>query len=168
MSAESRRETVRQVFRGHAAGIAVVTAMGDDRPVGLTVASLTSVCLDPPLLSFNVRSWSSVWPALARANRLGVNILTDQQTGVAEFFAQSLIQQSAEPAGHRFTRVDGVPILDAVTAWLVCRRVNLVPAGDHDIVVCEVIHGQVVSAGWPLVYHQQRYVTVLPRHAEEA
>ncbi|SDT37735.1 flavin reductase family protein [Jiangella sp. DSM 45060] len=165
---ESRQETVRQVFRCHAAGIAVVTATGDGQPVGLTVASLTSVCLDPPLLSFNVRSRSSVWRALSRANRLGVNILTDRQDGVAEFFARSLVQQSAEPAGHLFTWVDGVPVLGAVTAWLVCERVDLVTAGDHDIAVCEVIRGRVVSAGPPLVYHQRRYVSVLPTQAVEA
>jgi flavin reductase (DIM6/NTAB) family NADH-FMN oxidoreductase RutF len=97
-----------------------------------------------------------------------VNLLTDRQHGAAAFFAQSLIQQSVEPAGHRFAWVDGVPILDAVTAWLVCQRVNHVTAGDHEIVVCEVVHGQAVDAGAPLVYYQQRYVTVSPMHSVEA
>jgi flavin reductase (DIM6/NTAB) family NADH-FMN oxidoreductase RutF len=162
MSVEARREAMRMVFRCHAAGVAVVTAMPDDKPIGLTVASLSSVCLDPPLLSFNARSWSSVWRTLSRSNWMGVNILTDRQRDLAEFFSQPLSRQEVEPPARRFEWVEGVPVLSEVAARLLCRRVNLMVAGDHSIVIAEVIDGEVGRVGRPLVYHQQGYVTVSP------
>ena len=44
----------RSVFRRHAAGVAVITAAAGGRPVGFTATSLTSVSVEPPLLSFGI------------------------------------------------------------------------------------------------------------------
>ncbi|MFE2139919.1 flavin reductase family protein, partial [Streptomyces sp. NPDC059466] len=50
-----------------------------------------------------------------------------------------------------------VPVLDDVLAWLVCRIVARVPAGDHRIVLAEVVLGDPSGAGRPLLYHQGRF-----------
>ncbi|GDY61187.1 hypothetical protein SAV14893_005800 [Streptomyces avermitilis] len=48
-------------------------------------------------------------------------------------------------------------MLDDVLAWLVCRVVARVPAGDHRIVLAEVVLGDPTGAGRPLLYHQGRF-----------
>lgn len=50
-----------------------------------------------------------------------------------------------------------MPVLDGVLAWLVCRVVTLIPAGDHRIVVAEAAVGDSSVEGLPLVHHQGRF-----------
>ncbi|MEU9704291.1 flavin reductase family protein [Streptomyces sp. NPDC047981] len=145
-------DLLRSVFRRHAAGVAVVTAHGD-RPVGFTATSLTSVAAEPPLLSFGVGTSSSSWPVLSEAEFVGVHVLGEHQQRLAETFARSGADRFAAPTRWS-AGPEGVPILDGVLAWLVCRVVARVPAGDHRIVIAEVVAGDPAGEGRPLLYHQ--------------
>jgi flavin reductase (DIM6/NTAB) family NADH-FMN oxidoreductase RutF len=145
----------RSVFRRHAAGVAVITSAGA-RPVGFTATSLTSVAAEPPLLSFGISAGSSSWPTLAEAAHVGVHILGEHQQELAATFARRGADRFAEPTSWR-TGPHGVPLLDAVSAWLVCRIVARVLAGDHRIVVAEAVAGDTEGPGRPLLYHQGRF-----------
>ncbi len=149
-------DLLRSVFRRHAAGVAVITARGASGPVGFTATSLSSVSAEPPLLTFGVGTGASSWPALSEAEHVGVHILGEHQQELAATFARSGADRFAAPTGWR-TGPEGVPVLDDVLAWLVCRVVARVPAGDHRIVVAEVVVGDPSGAGRPLLYHQGRY-----------
>ncbi|KOG89159.1 flavin reductase [Streptomyces varsoviensis] len=148
-------ELLRSVFRRHAAGVAVITARGA-KPVGFTATSLTSVAAEPPLLSFGAGTGSSSWPVLAEAEYVGVHILGEHQRELAATFARSGVDRFAEPTSWR-TGPEGVPLLDGVLAWLVCRVVARVPAGDHRLGLAEVVAGDPAGAGRPLLYHQGRF-----------
>lgn len=149
-------DLLRSVFRQHAAGVAVITAQGNDNPVGFTATSLSSVAADPPLISFGVGTASSSWPVIARAEHIGVHILGDHQQELAATFARSGADRFAPPTDWR-SGPEGVPVLDGVLAWLVCRIINRVPAGDHRIVIAEAVVGDPAGAGRPLLYHQGRF-----------
>ncbi|MFD4137539.1 flavin reductase family protein [Streptomyces sp. NPDC058572] len=148
-------DLLRSVFRRHAAGVAVITAQGA-RPVGFTATSLTSVAADPPLLSFGVGTSSSSWPVLAESEHIGVHILGEHQQELAATFARSGADRFAPPTSWR-TGPEGVPVLDGVLAWMVCRVVARVPAGDHRLVIAEAVVGDPAGAGRPLLYHQGRF-----------
>jgi flavin reductase (DIM6/NTAB) family NADH-FMN oxidoreductase RutF len=147
----------RALLRRHAAAVVVVTAPGEP-PVGFTATSFTSVSLDPPLVSFCLAHSASSWSAVARAEVVAVHVLTREQEQVARTFATSGIDRFAS---HRAWQVGphGVPLLDGALAWLVCRVVQRVPAGDHTIVLAEPVYGQheVDDAHPPLFYHMGRY-----------
>ena len=148
-------DLLRSVFRQHAAGVAVITAHGD-RPVGFTATSLNSVAAEPPLISFGVGTGSSSWPVVAEAEHIGVHILGEHQEQLAATFARSGADRFAAPT--RWSRgPEGVPVLDGVLAWLVCRVVARVPAGDHRIVIAEAVAGDPDGVGRPLLYHQGRF-----------
>lgn len=143
----------RAVFRRHAAGVAVVTASGPSGPVGFTATSLTSVAVEPPILSFGISAGSSCWPVVAEAPYVGVHILGEHQEELAALFARSGADRFGpgtawSPGPH------GVPVLDGVAAWLVGRVAGRVPAGDHRIVVAEAVAGDPHGPGRPLLYHQ--------------
>ncbi|MER5713723.1 flavin reductase family protein [Streptomyces sp. NPDC002132] len=144
---------LRSVFRRHAAGVAVITAPGESGPVGFTATSLTSVSAEPPMLSFGVGTGASSWPALSRADHVGVHILGEHQRELAATFARSGADRFGAPTAWR-EGPEGVPVLDDVLAWLVCRVVARVPAGDHRIVLAEVVVGDPAGAGRPLLYHE--------------
>ncbi|MEU3458907.1 flavin reductase family protein [Streptomyces sp. NPDC006733] len=142
----------RSVFRRHAAGVAVITAAGD-RPVGFTATSLTSVSAEPPLLSFGISTGSSSWPTLAEAPFVGVHVLGEHQEALAATFARSGADRFGPATGWR-EGPHGVPLLDGVSAWLVCRVLARIPAGDHRIVVAQALAGDPTGPGGPLLYHQ--------------
>ncbi|EYT78830.1 flavin reductase [Streptomyces sp. Tu 6176] len=147
---------LRSVFRRHAAGVAVITARGDHGPVGFTATSLTSVSAEPPLLSFGIGTGASSWPALSRTGHLGVHLLGEHQEELAATFARSGADRFAAPTSWH-DGPEGVPLLDGVLARLVCRVVARVPAGDHRIVVAELVLGDHTGPGRPLLYHQGRF-----------
>ncbi|MFJ9541183.1 flavin reductase family protein [Streptomyces sp. NPDC101225] len=146
-------DLLRSVFRRHAAGVAVITAPGDAGPVGFTATSLTSVSADPPLVSFGISTAASSWPAVSSAGHIGVHILGEHQQELAATFARSGADRFGAPTTWR-EGPEGVPVLDDVLAWLVCRVVGRVPAADQRIVVAEVVLGDPAGPGRPLLYHQ--------------
>lgn len=147
---------LRAAFRRHAASVAVITARGHDRPVGFTATSLTSVAAEPPLVSFGIGVSSSSWPVLSEAEYVGVHLLGEHQRELADTFARSGADRFAPPTRWR-TGPQGVPLLDGVNAWLLCRTVARVPAGDHRLVLAEVAGGEVCAGDRPLLYHQGRF-----------
>ncbi|MEU6403391.1 flavin reductase family protein [Streptomyces sp. NPDC046985] len=156
LSRPASPDLLRSVFRRHAAGVAVVTARGEAGPVGFTATSLTSVSAEPPLISFGVGAGSSSWPTISHAEHIGVHILGEHQAELAALFARSGADRFAAPTSWR-EGPEGVPVLDGVLAWLVCRVAARVPAGDHRIVIAEVTLGESAGAGRPLLYHQGRF-----------
>ncbi|MDC0766947.1 flavin reductase family protein [Streptomyces sp. HD] len=149
-------ELLRSVFRRHAAGVAVITARGEAGPVGFTATSLTSVSAEPPILSFGIGTGASSWPAIAGTDHVGVHILGEHQQELAATFARSGADRFGAPTVWR-EGPEGVPVLDDVLAWMVCRIVARVPAGDHRIVLGEVVLGDPSGPGRPLLYHQGRF-----------
>ncbi|MFF0744722.1 flavin reductase family protein [Streptomyces sp. NPDC004111] len=155
--AQATPDLLRSVFRRHAAGVAVITAAGrDGRPVGFTATSLNSVAAEPPLVSFGVGTGSSSWPVIADAEHIGVHVLGEHQEELAATFARSGADRFGAPTRWH-TGPEGVPVLDGVLAWLVCRVVARVPAGDHRIVLAQAVAGDPSGQGRPLLYHQGRF-----------
>ncbi|MEV8318715.1 flavin reductase family protein [Streptomyces sp. NPDC059900] len=149
-------DLLRSVFRQHAAGVAVITAQGPAGPVGFTATSLVSVSAEPPMLSFGIGTGASSWPAVSRAEHVGVHILGEHQLDLASTFARSGADRFG-PGTRWYEGPEGVPVLDGTLAWLVCKVAARVPAGDHRIVLAEAVVGDPAGAGRPLLYHQGRF-----------
>ena len=158
---------LRTVFRRHAAGVAVITAQGR-LPVGFTATSLTSLAAEPPLVTFSLAATSSSWPALAEAAYVAVHLLAENQAELATRFALSGVDRFGPPTTWRRGPL-GVPLLDAVLAWLVCRVVERVPVAGHHIVIAEVITGDLEEAacttesGRPLLHHLGHFTALAQR-----
>ncbi|MEU7601667.1 flavin reductase family protein [Streptomyces sp. NPDC041003] len=149
-------DLLRSVFRQHAAGVAVITAQDGARPVGFTATSLNSVSADPPLLSFTIGTGASSWPGVRDSEYLGVHILGEHQRELAGLFARSGADRFGPGTGWN-PGPHGVPVLDGVLAWLVCRVVARVPAGEHRVIIAEAVAGDPAGEGRPLLYHQGRF-----------
>ncbi|MFC0527600.1 flavin reductase family protein [Phytohabitans kaempferiae] len=151
-------DRLRRLLRQQANSVAVITTAGEDRPVGITATSFTSVSLRPPLVSFCVDRGSSSFPVFDAAAHVAVHLLGADQEDVARTFATSGIDRFAETAWRPGPH--GVPLLDRALAWLVCRVATRVVAGDH-VIVLAAPETAGHTEGRPLVYHNGQYV-VLP------
>lgn len=92
------------------------------------------------MLSFTIGTGSSSWPAVRDSEYLGVHILGEHQRELAGLFARSGADRFG-PGTAWTAGPHGVPLLDGVLAWLVCRVVARVPAGAHRVVIAEAVTG---------------------------
>jgi 3-hydroxy-9,10-secoandrosta-1,3,5(10)-triene-9,17-dione monooxygenase reductase component len=154
LEARSFRDTLGRF----ATGVAFITAAPDGDPAGLIVNTLTSVSLEPPLVSFCPSRTSLTWSRMRRAGRFGVNVLGAQH----ERFATH-----ATPAGaDRFAGLNwelgprGVPLLTDALATLECEILAEHPAGDHWIVVGRVNDLRTSPLKDPLIFFAGAFGTL--------
>lgn len=74
-------------FRGHPAGVAILTTMGVAGPEGLTVSSLASVSVVPAVVSVSLGHDSTTLAALTEGSRVIVHMLDADRAGLANDFA---------------------------------------------------------------------------------
>ncbi|GAA4604466.1 flavin reductase (DIM6/NTAB) family NADH-FMN oxidoreductase RutF [Actinoplanes octamycinicus] len=142
----------RQVFRRHAAGVAVVTTDAGHGPAGVTVTSLASLSAEPPLLSFSITATASTWPHLRDAETAVVHLLGAGHTELARTFATSGIDRFGAPT--RWRRLPtGEPVLDDAAAWLRIAIEHRHPAGGSHLVIGRVEEAGLAEPGAPLLYH---------------
>jgi flavin reductase (DIM6/NTAB) family NADH-FMN oxidoreductase RutF len=135
---------------GHlASGVTVVTTADDEDRFGMTASSVTSLSADPALMLVCLNNAGPTAAAVARSGRYCVNVLGEQNGGLAKRFAV--------PSEDKFqgiavkTGLLEVPMLDEALAHIECEVVDRFIRETHSIFV-----GRVVAAtardGRPLTY----------------
>jgi flavin reductase (DIM6/NTAB) family NADH-FMN oxidoreductase RutF len=149
----------RNIFRRHPAGVVVITLDAGHGPVGFTATSLSSLSLEPPLVSFGIGIGTSSWPHVSRASTVVVNFLGAHQEDVARTFATSGIDRFAAPTA--WTRLaEGEPLLAGTAGWLRVTVTQTVAAGDHRIVIGRVESASLSDGHRPLIYHDGSYHSI--------
>jgi flavin reductase (DIM6/NTAB) family NADH-FMN oxidoreductase RutF len=127
----------RQALGSFLTGVTVVTTTdsdGNDR--GMTANSFTSVSLDPPLILFCIDRRAGSYDAFTTAAGYAVHILGSHQQDIAKAFASKSLDKFA---GLRLRRsTTGAAILDDAHAVLDCVAHEIVPAGDHAVIIARV------------------------------
>ncbi|HWL97685.1 MAG TPA: flavin reductase family protein [Nocardioidaceae bacterium] len=146
---------LRDAFGTFPSGVVAVAGRVGGRLVGIAASSFTSISLEPPLVSFSVARTSNTWPALRDAGEVGVSVLADHH--------DMLCRQLAGPADQRFddlalrTSPGGAVLLDEAVATFTCSLQQEVDAGDHLIVLLQVLGVQAESDRPPLVFHRSGF-----------
>ena len=156
-------DELRPLLGQFASGVVVVTTVSSGIAHALTATAFSAVSLVPPLVLVCVSKTSRFHAAVLAARSWAVSVLAAEQEDVARRFAvkgRELLSQF-EGVAHRPAPTTGAPLLLGALAWLDCRTVAEHDAGDHTIVV-----GQVVAAGGksspsdPLTYYRGTYRTL--------
>ena len=120
-------------------GVTVVAARDEAGvPIGLTVNSFTSVSLDPPLVLVCIGHGSTSHDSIVRARGFTISVLSTGQADVAKRFA-------TRPSEGRFEDVEwreapsGHPVIEGAAAWLDCAIHEVIPAGDHSILLARTV-----------------------------
>jgi flavin reductase (DIM6/NTAB) family NADH-FMN oxidoreductase RutF len=133
--------------------VAIITAE-TDVPVGVTVTSVTSVAMDPPLLLVCLNRKLRLNQMVRDTATFGVNFLTTQHGDVAQTFGQNDSDERFEVGA--WDRTGNAPILRDALASLICQTVDHMEAGTHTIFVGRPVNVQ-VGEGAPLLYHAAGY-----------
>ena len=152
----------RSAMRHLAGGVSVITVGQGKDITGMTVTSVSSLSVDPPTLIVSVNRESSSWPVLKRHGFFGVNILTADQSDIAERFAgKDGLKGAARFAGAQWiARMTGVPLLAGALAAIECEVEDIVERHSHAIVIGRVLDMQLSSRSAALAYWQGQYVAI--------
>lgn len=169
-------EAFRDVASRYATGVVVVTTTADGFDHAMTATSFTTVSLNPMLVLVCIERDTRFHDALCpdelldvKGKRWAVSLLAHDAVPAASWFATK-----GRPLHGQFNRFDhrrgaesGAVLLGDSIATMELRTSELVPAGDHTIVIGEVLALSVSEelvqrtpaqdAGWPLTYWARRY-----------
>lgn len=132
-----------------ATGVTVVTTDGEAGQHGLTANAVASLSLAPPLVLVAVDKRAHSLHYLKTNGCFAVNILRLDQEAISQRFAT--------PGPKDFTglsittAVTTAPVLSDCLAFVDCRVVEILPGGDHEIFVGEIVAGE-HHGGEPLLY----------------
>lgn len=152
-------DELRDVLRRVPTGVAVVTVDADGQRVGLTVATLVSLSLEPPLVGFAISGQAALHELLREAGRCAVSLLAADQRDVAEHFARG-VPPIGMWEGIAVRPGSGAPLLEGALGWLRCRVVSELETGTHTFFVSEVLHADPGIDATPLVRRGGDYVDV--------
>ncbi|WP_330228067.1 flavin reductase family protein [Nocardia sp. NBC_00508] len=153
-------EQYRASMRHYPAGVTVVTLSSPQGPVGFTATSFASLSLDPPLVSFNIAHTSSSLAAMLDAESAVIHFLGEHQQHLAHRFSRTAEERFTDRS--LWTTLDtGEPVLHGTPIWLRITVHQLIPLGDHTLVVGLVtrVHDSTDEkpAAAPLLYYNGRY-----------
>lgn len=145
----------RQAMGRFASGVAIASSRLRGHDVAMTVDSLTSVSLDPVLLLVSLHAEARVLEGVLAGGPLGISVLTARQRATADWLAEigrplhgQLAQVSHEPGP-----VTGVALVTGSLATFECRAYAVHEAGDHSLVVGEVVGMQAFPTDEPALVH---------------
>ncbi|MEV4255054.1 flavin reductase family protein [Spirillospora sp. NPDC049652] len=150
----------RRVVGRFATGVAVVTTVDDGVDHAMTVNAFTSVSLDPLLVMFCAERTARFHDTVLAAGTWAVSVLPDGLRAASEHLATRGRPIAGQLDGYRVHRgaVTGAAVLSEALAAVECRTHAVHPAGDHSIVIGEVLSLDVPNPdAEPLIFHDGRY-----------
>jgi len=153
MSTAVDSSVFRRTMGGFATGVAIVTCRHAGELHGMTVNSLTSVSLDPPLVLVCFNRHARTEQAVRAAGNFGVVLLREDQAELSNRFARA---GEDHYAGLSVRYEEGVPLLSDCLAYLICNVTSVYEEGDHSIVVGRVARAA-PGSGAPLLFFRGKY-----------
>jgi flavin reductase (DIM6/NTAB) family NADH-FMN oxidoreductase RutF len=142
-------------------GVAVVTVDVDGERLGLTVGSVLSLSLEPPLVGISVSRHAALHELLREAGAFGVSLLAADQAELAAHFSRGVPPIALwSGIATRPARAIDAPLLEGALGWIECRAGDDLQIGDHTLFVGEVLEVEPGRAARPLVHLDQRYVSL--------
>jgi flavin reductase (DIM6/NTAB) family NADH-FMN oxidoreductase RutF len=119
-------------------GVAVVTVDAGGQKLGLTVGSLVSLSLDPPLVGFAVSKEAAMHELLREAGGCAISLLAAGQEWLAQHFARGVPPIAMWHGIGAEAGASGAPLLVGAIGWLECSLRDEVAAGTHTFFACDV------------------------------
>ena len=126
-------------MRAFPSGVAVLTVDAEGQRLGLTVGSLVSLSLEPPLVGVAVSRQAAMHELAREAGGFALSLLAGDQEALAQHFARG-VPPIALWHGIRWRAGEtGAPLLEGALGWLECRTDGEYPVGDHTLFIGEVV-----------------------------
>jgi flavin reductase (DIM6/NTAB) family NADH-FMN oxidoreductase RutF len=133
---------LRDLFTRFPHGVAVLTVSLDEQRLGLTLGSVVSLSLEPPLIGFAVSRDAAMHELLREAGGCAVSLLAAGQDWLAQHFARGVPPIAMWHGIATEKRARGAPLLVGALGWLECELVDAHTVGTHTFFVCAVLRAE--------------------------
>lgn len=166
MSAGPSRPTdldYRRAVAWFVTGVSVMTSVtAEGLPHGMTANAVTSVSIDPLLVLVCVNRDAGMARVVQEGQVFALSFLAADQQPLSDHFASEDrglgLDEFAGIATH--AGPTGAPLLDGAAAWLDCEVHDVLPGGDHLLVLGRVVHTAIAEdAADALLYTPTGYDT---------
>lgn len=147
---------LREIMESMVYGLYIIGSLADGEADGMMADWVTQVSFRPRLLAVAIERDAQTLRNIRATGAFSLNLLSQSPAGMAlaAKFAQPYFD--AKIAGRAATAVrvhpkldgvrhmrarNGCPVLDDALAWLACEAREFVEAGDHVVVIGEVLDG---------------------------
>jgi flavin reductase (DIM6/NTAB) family NADH-FMN oxidoreductase RutF len=150
-------DELKALMRAVPQPVSVVTVDAGGQKAGLTVVSLVSLSLEPPLVGVAVGRHAALHELLREAGAFAVSILASGQEAVAQHFARGVPPIILWQGVETRTGELGAPLLEGALGWVECRLASEHPTGDHTFFVGDVVSAARGPGREALVHLRQTY-----------
>jgi flavin reductase (DIM6/NTAB) family NADH-FMN oxidoreductase RutF len=166
LTAEGTGLDLGEALASWATAVTLLTVADDRDDVGATVSAFCAVSADPPLVGVSLMADSYPAELFGRAEdpvtRFAVTLLAAGQRVLAGRFAaegRPGARLLLDDVPHRRGPDSGALIVDGGLAALECVAAQIIPAGDHLLVIAQVTDAAYVAdAGEPLIRFRRHYL----------
>ena len=132
-------------------GVYVVGVADGDKTNAFTAAWVMQVSFSPVLLAISINPEHYSYQLLKKGSVCSVNVLSQEQSHFAEHFGQSGISDKMA-VGTWAAASTGAPVLQESLAYFDCKVSHETSAGDHQLVICEVLEARKLNVGAAMLY----------------
>jgi flavin reductase (DIM6/NTAB) family NADH-FMN oxidoreductase RutF len=148
-------ESKKTVLRHFPYGLYVVTVAHDGEEHGMTANWVTQAAFEPPMIAVAVENTSKTIEMMRDTHQFALNVLHKGQRDLAGKLGKSSEQAPRKLKGIKTKPAGGgTPVLAEALGWLECRIVTTVPAGDHTLVLGEVMDAGIEEQGEALTIQE--------------
>jgi flavin reductase (DIM6/NTAB) family NADH-FMN oxidoreductase RutF len=139
-----------------ASGVYVITlAEGSERD-GMLATFIGQVAFEPPMISVAVKRDRPILAKLTPASRFNVNVLGKKNNDIFKNFAKPFAEDLDRFSGLKVEDKSGGPVLLECVSYVGCRLVSVAEAGDHSVVLAEVVEGAMLDGEQEPMVHLRK------------
>lgn len=136
-------------FMSH--GVYVIGVNDQHQDNAFTAAWVMQVSFNPVMLAFSINPHNRSYALLQSGQCCSINVLGKNQLALADHFGRTGLTDKMH--GYDWQRAkSGAPILSQSLVYFDCNVSHFAPAGDHEIVVCNVVEAGLLNFGEPMQY----------------
>lgn len=158
-------DVFKQSMRLLAGGVCILATNSEGEWCGMTITAVCSLTVDPPSLVACVNRNTGTHQIMSRTKRMSINVLSNDQTDMAELFASSTVRGRQRFESDKWIEMaSGVPALVDALAVLDCEVLQQTSLGEHSVFFCGVKNVALQPERGALVHFNRKFFAVHPAH----
>ena len=139
-------------------GVYIISSAHDGKVNAMTAAWVSRASFDPPIITVAVGRGRYTYELIVKSGVFAVSTLSAEQVPLGKHFGLKSGRKHDKFASVDYeTKATGSPILKDCAAWMDCRVLNGVDAGDHVVFIGEIIDAWVNSNKETLIYDKDTF-----------
>ena len=157
------------VFRDVSYGLYIISTKYNGKNVGCVINTLSQVTSENPVVSFSVNKNNYTNEAIKNTKKFAVSIISEKtKKEVITKFGYNSSRDTDKFENCAYQEIEEIPVVtDGMCSYLICKLIQTVDCGTHDIFIAKVLDAQKISNEKEMTYRYYHEVikAVAPKNA---